>query len=258
MADPQHRAGHPAIALREKVPERGTVTLPRLAQHPSDGLVDQVVSVPEQEVSYPERLVQLAAPDELMGRDDGDAPLPQRRRSREPRQRRTAAVREPAADDGPGGGVDEIPVVDVARVSEVRLVDSFAGPCRPTSGTPGRAGAARVPALREPAIGAASDRGERCAAAFAADSSHIGNADADESVTLAVLPGACLEEALEEDGILRRGVGVERFSECRDSGRRRASLFSTCCHPLVPFRSVRVKPGSLIFRRILSSRRPTA
>src|SRR5205823_7963574 len=63
------------------------------------------------------------ATDEVQRGDDGDAPLPERSRLRQPIERLAAALLEVRADHVRGGDVDEVPVVDAAGVAEVETED---------------------------------------------------------------------------------------------------------------------------------------
>ena len=57
----------------------GTVLLPDFSKHPPGRLVNEIVAVAKKKARDGERVVELSAPNEAGGCDDGDAPLPQER-----------------------------------------------------------------------------------------------------------------------------------------------------------------------------------
>jgi hypothetical protein len=101
----------------------GLIALADFTQHPANRLVDQIVFVSEQQLGNRERVVVLALLDVVQRREDRDAPLPYGTRLREFVQQRAISLIQMRADNRIGRCVDEIPVVDVLRVSEVQLVD---------------------------------------------------------------------------------------------------------------------------------------
>ena len=57
----------------------GTITVADFAQHPADGLVDEVVGVVPEDGGDAEGVGEIVLPDEVKGREDGDAAFPQGR-----------------------------------------------------------------------------------------------------------------------------------------------------------------------------------
>ena len=74
---PKHGSRHHAIMLAQETVENLAVPLSDFAQHPPHGLVYEVVRVAEQQLGNDQRRPELIALDEIMGGDDGDAPLPE-------------------------------------------------------------------------------------------------------------------------------------------------------------------------------------
>jgi hypothetical protein len=95
------------------------------------------VGVVRQDLGEGERVVHLALPDEVPGRDDRRPTLPRARRAREPVERPPRLVREVPAHHPRRGAVDEVPVVDAVVPPQVQRVE-FA---------PARLGRARGPGL---------------------------------------------------------------------------------------------------------------
>jgi len=109
--------------LAQELLQHGRVPLPNLAQHPAHGLVDQVFLVAQQFLGDPERIGEIAVTDEPVGRHNADSPLPEAPRFRQAVERFAAPGFQVAADDLRGGKVYEVPVVDMADVRQVKVVD---------------------------------------------------------------------------------------------------------------------------------------
>src|SRR5579872_724413 len=72
----EHRARHPSAATSEESTLGRAVAIADFTQHPADRLVNQVVWIGDQQVGDRKSVVELTAPDEAEGREDGNAPLP--------------------------------------------------------------------------------------------------------------------------------------------------------------------------------------
>jgi len=79
----QHRPRHLVRVLLEEQLESTLISFADLAEHPTDGLVNQVLFVVEQSLGDANRVVEFADANEVLCRDDRDASLPQILRSRE-------------------------------------------------------------------------------------------------------------------------------------------------------------------------------
>ena len=75
----QHRPGHMSVPALQKTVQRRSIAVADLAQHPADGLVDQIVGIVQQPIGDEQGLVELFAPDEMKRRNNGNSPLPDRR-----------------------------------------------------------------------------------------------------------------------------------------------------------------------------------
>ena len=73
----EHGAGHHGAPLVQEGAQPVGVALPRLAEQPSDGLLDQVVPMVKEDVGDGEGVVQLSMTDEGHGRDDADPLFPE-------------------------------------------------------------------------------------------------------------------------------------------------------------------------------------
>jgi len=104
-----------------------------LPEHQADGFVNQIVFVTDEQLGNRERIIEAVVSDEMLRRDHRDPPLPERLRFREPSQNGPIAIGEMRADDLRRGAVDEIPVIDPARVSQVQAMNRTAD-LRVTSG----------------------------------------------------------------------------------------------------------------------------
>ena len=64
------------MMLAEEALERSAIAVADLAEHPADGLVDQILAIGKQPLRDRERVGELALPDVRERRDDRNAPLP--------------------------------------------------------------------------------------------------------------------------------------------------------------------------------------
>ena len=71
--------------------------------------------VAEEDLGDAQGVVELAAADEVLRGEHGDAALPQRLRARQAVEQRAVAVAEIGADDVGRGDVDQIPVINTFR-----------------------------------------------------------------------------------------------------------------------------------------------
>ena len=78
----QRRSRHDLAVPSQEAFQGRLMFLAHFAEHPADGLVDEVFLVAEKKLGDAQRVGEVALPDEVMGRDDADAPFPHVRRTR--------------------------------------------------------------------------------------------------------------------------------------------------------------------------------
>jgi hypothetical protein len=116
----------------QEAPKCAWVALADLPQHPTAGFVDEVMAIPKQRTTEAERIVEIAAPNEGKGRDHRHAATPQRRGRSQPVEEVARTVHEPLAEEGRGGQVHEIPVIESVECAEIEACD----PCATDRGGP--------------------------------------------------------------------------------------------------------------------------
>ena len=197
----QHGPRHRSIAPAQEPALCGGITIADLTQHPADGFVNQVVFVIKQQISDGEGVIELSSPDERERGYHRDAPLPQRPRFGQPPQRRTAAAVQPSSHDLGGGRVDEVPVVDEARVRKIEGVDAallrLVRSLEPVDEQHQREQSLLVNAGSEQRLDIAQTR----AAALTAYRTKCRHANTDETIPFAVFARPCLEEPLQNLGV---------------------------------------------------------
>lgn len=95
------------------------------AQHPADGLVDEIVLVVEKGFGETDGIVEVGGLDEAEGGEHGDAPVPDALALGQLVQEAAVLVDEVAADDFGRGDVHQVPTVDPSAVRYVAVVDEF-------------------------------------------------------------------------------------------------------------------------------------
>jgi hypothetical protein len=73
---PEHCPRHLLVMLFQEHILGPTVALSHLSQHPTHRLVDQIVGIPEEKPGDVQCRPELILLDEMIGRDNGDSPLP--------------------------------------------------------------------------------------------------------------------------------------------------------------------------------------
>ena len=118
------------VASYARVPQEtlfgGAVAIADFPQHPADSLVNQIVLVIAQHGGDGERVVELVLPDVARRGDHRDTPFPYGFRAGQTAEKAAVAVLQVRADDLGCRAVDQIPVVDPARVPQVQLVNQVA------------------------------------------------------------------------------------------------------------------------------------
>lgn len=181
----------------EEAAKGGRVLLAAFAQHPADGLVHQVVRMPERGDALAERLVEFTPPDECECGDYGDPVLPERRATRQPVEKAARTIEQMPADKRRRGKVDEVPVVHavLCRRGEVEAVDrrpfAFGRASEPFDEQEERAFAGFVPRRGEQRL----DRRVVRVQVRLRDSPDLRDHHAEEPVPFAVFAGAGLEES---------------------------------------------------------------
>lgn len=122
----EHGSGYGCQAGLQIGLEDFPVAFSDFAQHPSDGLVDQVVRMRHEPVGDRQRMAEIAVADELHRRHDRNAVLPERAGGRCHLVEKGAILAEkPVSQQLIAGKIDEIPVVDEFRVAKIG-VDALA------------------------------------------------------------------------------------------------------------------------------------
>src|SRR4029077_11184959 len=112
---------HPRVILREKIQHCGLGPLTGFAQHPTDGFVDQVVLVFQQEGGDAKCIFEVASFDECRSRNNRDSTLPNIRRLGEAIEDLSRPGRQMLSHDTSSAGIAEISVIYVARVLQVEI-----------------------------------------------------------------------------------------------------------------------------------------
>jgi len=98
--------------LIQKAAEGLFITLSGFPQHPATGLVHEILVVAQKHAAELEGVVQVALPDESVGADHGNAPVPEKCGPGHFFQDRPGFVQKPGPGDVVGGLIDQVPVVD--------------------------------------------------------------------------------------------------------------------------------------------------
>ena len=193
------------MPFEERAQRRPVHTLAHFAQHPADGLVDEVVPIVEQSRSDAQRVVRGPLLDEVEGCEHRDPARPEVLRTRQLVEQPAVLVREPPAYDVLGARIDQIPVVDVSEALHVQTKYAL------TNGSLARRGelmheyqqrcqAFLVDSGREQLV----DFSQWQCAELPCDETLLGNRAADEDVALTVVAFAGFEESRGTDRALRR------------------------------------------------------
>lgn len=113
--------GMVAACVSRNEPSRSGFALARLAQHPADGLGDQLVRIAGERLGEPKRVVELAPPDERVGTENRCPPLHRPRRLRQAVEDVPRLVDEVFAHDVDRAPVDEIPGIDAIVPADVEI-----------------------------------------------------------------------------------------------------------------------------------------
>src|SRR5918994_1407519 len=211
----EHRARHRRGVSVEEGSQSPAVLLARLAQPAAGGLVDQILLVVEQHLGDPEGVVHIAVPDEEVGADDGGAAFPHVLGARQLVEDLARFVGQVAADDVRAGHVDQVPVVDPVRASQVEVEQLLpAAFWRPfASGLLVHDAEAAGAHLVDRALEQLLDLVRRHLDELLGEREDLPHAHADELVALAVLSLAQLEVPPVLLALLRRTVRVQPLDE---------------------------------------------
>src|SRR5207342_806025 len=116
------------ILIKEATQPLSIDPLARFAQRPANGLVDQVMAIGQQNHREPVEIVRLATWQEVLAADHGNPALPQQVALDELVERCSVAIQQITYDDRTAAHIDEVPVVHIAGVADIGLIDQLQFP----------------------------------------------------------------------------------------------------------------------------------
>ena len=122
---PERDPGHSGTMLFEEQDQTGRIHLSGLPEHPSAGLVDQVLAVRKQLFGQAEGRIDVPLADEPPGRDDGDPSIPQAPGSGKVEQNPAVLVLEKFSNYIGGALVHQVPFGHPLAMVDVKMENPF-------------------------------------------------------------------------------------------------------------------------------------
>jgi len=214
-ADAPARIAIGGVPVEEPAQQLGVDPLADLAQHPADGLVNEVVLVVQEALRQPKGRPRIALLDVPEGREHRDPPVPHRGRGGE-LVKELGALGRALGKQVLGGGVDQVPVVHPLAPREVQVGDRLTlrrvRPLEALDQDRERHEAVLVDRALQEALAV----GQRGVAVPARHAPLLGDRDAEEAVALAVAARLGAEEALRVGGALGIGERSQLALDRRD------------------------------------------
>lgn len=123
----KHGARHVVGVSLEECEERRAIALADFAEHPTAGFVDQVVRVVQESLAEGDGIFEVVVADEVQGSDDGHTSLPEDFGPSKLMEGSAWAGEEEGSEEGWGGRIDQVPVVDAARSGKIETVGLLGG-----------------------------------------------------------------------------------------------------------------------------------